>query len=141
MGFTHFLLFDTPPVFATAADSLLGIPRVPVLRADEAIPLEFPSNPVQAQSWWLAFLKVGRDSRSADLLQATLSQLTPENRKKPSAEIARAAIDHLRGDAVAGNARLFQLQRIYAMNPDVTTDIAAVLKDYNPNPILPPPHP
>ena len=141
MGFTHFLLFDTPPVFATAADSLLGIPRVPVLRADEAIPLEFPSDPVQAQSWWLAFLKVGRDSRSADLLQATLSQLTPENRKKPSAEIARAAIDHLRGDAVAGNARLFQLQRIYAMNPDVTTDIAAVLKDYNPNPILPPPHP
>ena len=141
MGFTHFLLFDTPPVFATAADSRLGIPRVPVLRADEAVPLQFPSDPAQAQSWWLAFLKVGRDSRSAELLRATLAQLTPENRKKPTAELARAAIDHITGNAVGGNSRLFKLQEIYALDSEISAEIAAVLKAFNPSPILPPPHP
>ena len=141
MGFTHFLLFDTPPVFATAADSTLGIPRVPVLRADESVPLQFPSNPLQAQSWWLAFLKVGRDSRSAELLQATLSQLTAENRKKPAAELALAAIDHIRGNAAAGNSRLFKLQGTYALNPEISAEIAAMLKEFNPNPVLPPSHP
>jgi len=141
MGFTHFLLFDTPPVIATAADSLLGIPRIPVLRTDELVPLQFPSNPVLAQSWWLAFLKVGRDSRSADLIQATLAQLTPGNWKKPAAELARAALDHIRGDAASGNSRLAKLRQVYAMDSEITAEADAMLRDFNPNPALPPAHP
>ena len=64
-GFTHFLAFDPPPVFVSrdsAADGTL--PRVPVMRRDETLPLNFPTDRVEQQTWWLAFLKVARQSQS-----------------------------------------------------------------------------
>ena len=138
-GFTHFLLYDTKPVFATAANSLNGIPRSPVMQADESVPLEFPTDPAVAQSWWLAFLKVGRDSKSVELLRATLDKLTPENRATPAAQIAEATIDFLRGDAASASTHLNELRQAHASEPEVITDIAGVIKEFNPNPLLAPP--
>ena len=63
-GFTHFLGFDTPPIFVsrdTAADG--NLPRIPVLRKDETIPLNFPTDKAEQQAWWLAF-PAGRDSNA-----------------------------------------------------------------------------
>ena len=140
-GFTHFLLYDTHPVFATAADSHLGIPRIRVMSSDESVPLEFPSDNVVAQSWWLAFLKVARDSKSAELILATLDKLTPENRSTPTAQIAIAAINYIKGDALTASTSLTKLQETYALKPEVISEIKSVFKDFNPSPLLPPAHP
>ncbi|MFZ9919695.1 MAG: polysaccharide deacetylase family protein [Terrimicrobiaceae bacterium] len=140
-GFTHFLLFNGKPVFATAANSFNGIPRLPVMQADESLPLEFPEDPAVAQSWWLAFLKVGRDSRSVELLRATLEKLTPENRSAPAAQIAEGIMDFLRGDSAAATSRLAGLREIHAKDAAIVSEIAAVLQEFSPDPLLPPAHP
>ena len=134
-GFTHFLLFDTPPVFATAEASREEIPRIPVLQPDEVVPLKFPQDPKQAQSWWLAFLNVGRDSRSITLLRATLGQLTRENQLRAEAKIAEAVIDYLRGDAAAGTNRLLLLRQAYPFDPLITAQIDSILRQCNPRPM------
>ncbi len=133
-GFTHFLLFDTPPVFATPSSSLHGIPRIPVLRPDETLPLRFPEDPAEQQAWWLAFLKVAADSRSPDLITATLRQLTHECQRSPEAEIARAERDYLRGDAASGSGRLLALRAACPFETKITGAIDAALRQFNPPP-------
>ena len=141
VGYTHFLGFDGKPVFATAANSLLGIPRMPVTVADESLPLEFPEDPAVAQTWWLAFLKVARDSKSVELTRATLDKLTPENRSAPAARLALAAVDFLRGDAASAINQLSALREAHAKEPEVVSEIEALLKEFSPDPLLPPAHP
>ena len=63
------------------------------MRRDETLPLNFPTDRVEQQAWWLAFLKVARQSQSRTLLAATLAQLAPENAAHPLAEVARAALE------------------------------------------------
>ncbi|MDQ2659078.1 MAG: polysaccharide deacetylase family protein [Verrucomicrobiota bacterium] len=123
-GFTHFLAFDPPPIFVSrdsAADGTL--PRVPVLRRDETLPLSFPADRAEQQSWWLAFLKVGRQSQSRTLLAATLAQLSPETSAHPQAEISRAALDLLDGNATGGTQRLLNLRRAHPFDPTVLLSI------------------
>ena len=68
-GFTHFLGFDTPAIFVSRDNSADGnLPRIPVLRKDETIPLNFPSDKGEQQSWWLAFLRVAIRTQSRTLL-------------------------------------------------------------------------
>ncbi len=133
-GFTHFLLFDSPPTFATFASSREGIPRLPVLRSDEYTPLDFPTDPGQAQAWWLAFLKVGRDSQSIPLLNATLKQLTGENLKRPEAELSLATVAFLRGDTSGALLRLFQLRQARPSDTATSGEIDDLLRRYNPAP-------
>ncbi len=133
-GFSHFLLFQTPPVMATAQGSNNGIPRIPVLRTDEAVPLQFPQDPQEAQSWWLAFLKVGRDSSSIPLIKATLSQLTAENQRSPEVELALAVIDYMRGSTASGTARLLALRQAYPFDPAVTEPTDKLLSQFSPRP-------
>ncbi len=134
-GFTHFLLFDTPPVIANARNSRQGIPRLPVLHADESVPLVFPSQPDEAQTWWLAFLQAGIDSRSIPLLNATLSRLTKQNQNRTEAKLAVAALDFLHGDPAGACARLSLIQKAYPLNPAVGNAVADLIKKYNPPPL------
>ena len=129
-GFTHFLLYDTPD-FATAEDSTDGIPRIPVLRTDESAPLRFPVEPLEAQGWWLAFLRLGCESCSPGLIRATLAQLTPENQRHPEARVAHAVLDYLRGDTASGSQRLLLLRQAYPFTPDVAESVAKALKQFN----------
>ena len=134
-GFTHFLTFDTPPIFASRESASDGdLPRVPVLRWDEMTPLAFPTESAQAQSWWLAFLKVARQTGSRTLLAAALAQLSPENVDHPQAEITRAALDILNGHLGSGTDRLVQLRRAYPFDASVLSAIDATLALYAPGP-------
>ena len=135
VGFTHFLLFDTPPVMVTTADSREGLPRIPVLKPDESVPLTFPTEAIERQRWWLAFLSVGRQSRSIRLISATLAQLTAETQKHPEAEISRAVVDYLKGNAADATAALLSLKKVYAAEPSVTETIEDTLKDFNSPPL------
>lgn len=134
-GFTHFLAFDPPPVFVSrdsAADATL--PRVPVMRRDETLPLNFPADRVEQQTWWLAFLKVARQSQSRTLLAATLAQLAPENATHPQAEVARAALELLNGNASGGTERLLNLRRAHPFDASVLTSIDQTLAQLAPGP-------
>ena len=133
-GFTHFLQFDTPPVMATAQSSRSSIPRVAILRIDESVPLVFPGDFQEAQSWWLAFLKVGRDSCSIPLMTATISQLTWESQRSPEVELSRAVSDYLRGNNASGTARLMALREAYPFSPAVTEPIGKLLLQFAPRP-------
>ena len=134
-GFTHFLAFEAPPVFVSrdsAAEA--DLPRVPVLRWDEQLPLAFPSDRAEGQAWWLAFLKVARQSQSRTLLAAALAQLTPENIGHPQAEVSRAALELLNGDAAAGVERLLRLRRARPFDPGTLAAIDQTLSLLAPGP-------
>jgi peptidoglycan/xylan/chitin deacetylase (PgdA/CDA1 family) len=134
-GFTHFLAFDPPPVFVSrdsAADGTLA--RVPVMRRDETLPLNFPGDRVEQQTWWLAFLKVARQSQSRTLLAATLAQLAPENATHPQAEVAHAALELLNGNASGGTERLLNLRRAHPFDAAVLTSIDQTLAQLAPGP-------
>ncbi len=133
-GFTHFLLFDTPPIFATAQSSRESIPRIPVLHPDEEVPLVFPQDRAEAQSYWLSFLKVARDSANIPLIRATLAQLTWESQRTAEAEISRAVIDFVRGANASGMTRLIELRQANAFDPAVTEAVDRVLKQFQPRP-------
>ena len=133
-GFTHFLLFDTPPLMATAQSCRISIPRITVLRADESVPLVFPVDPEAAQRWWLAFLKVGRDSCNIPLMNATIAQLTWEGQRSPEVELCRAVTDYLRGNSISGTARLMALREAYPFAPEVTEPIGKLLLQFSPRP-------
>ncbi len=135
-GFTHFLLFDAPPVIASAQCVRDGIPRIPVLRPDEAVPLQFPKDTAGQQSWWLAFLKVARESCSVPLIRATLAQLTWEGQRTADAEIARATMDFLRGASTSGVTRLSELRQAYSFDPVVTEAVDRALRQFNPRPSI-----
>ncbi len=134
-GFTHFLGFDTPPIFISrdvAAEA--DLPRVPVLRWDEGVPLTFPADHAEGQAWWLAFLKVARQSQSRTLLAAALAQLAPENAGHPQAEITRAALEMLNGAVDIGTERLLRLRRAVPFDSAATAAIDQTLTLYTPGP-------
>ena len=134
-GFTHFLGFDPPPIFVSRDSAAEGtLPRVMVLRRDETLPLNFPPDAAEQQSWWLAFLKVGRQSQSRTLLASTLAQLTPETARHPQAEVARAALDLLKGNVAGGTERLLRLRRDYPFDATVLTSIDHTLAQLAPGP-------
>ncbi len=134
-GFTHFLAFDPPPVFVSRDSGADGtLPRVPVLRRDETLPLTFPTDHAEQQAWWLAFLKVARQSQSRTLLAATLAQLMPETATHPQAEIARAALELLNGNAAGGSERLLNLRRAHPFDGAVLMSIDQTLAQLAPGP-------
>jgi Polysaccharide deacetylase len=133
-GFTHFLLFDTPPIMASAQSCRISIPRIVVIRVDESIPLVFPADFEESQAWWLAFLKVGRDSCNIPLMKATIAQLTAEAQRSPEVEMSRAVIDYLRGNNVSGTARLAALREAYPFTPAVTDPVGKLLLQFTPRP-------
>ena len=120
-GFTHFLGFDTPAIFVSRDNSADGnLPRIPVLRKDETIPLNFPSDKGEQQSWWLAFLRVAIRTQSRTLLAATLAQLTPEASANPQAEVSRGALEILNGNVSGGTQRLLKLRNAAPFDGNVT---------------------
>ena len=134
-GFTHFLAFNTPPIFVSRESASSGdLQRVPVLRWDELTPLTFPKDRFEAQSWWLAFLKVARDTQSRTLLFATLSQLEPESANQPEAEISRAALEMLDGEEDNGLVRLMRLRSAYPFDSNVLSAIDNTLSLLAPGP-------
>ena len=134
-GFTHFLAFDTPPIFVSRDSAAEGdLPRVPVLRWDEQVPLTFPTDRAEAQAWWPAFLKVARQSQSRSLLTAALAQLAPENAGHPQAEISRAALELLNGDAGPGTERLLRLRRARPFDASVLNAIDQTISLLAPGP-------
>ena len=121
-GFTHFLGFDTPPIFVSRDTSADGnLPRIPVLRKDETVPLNFPSDKAEQQAWWLAFLRVGIRTQSRTLLAATLAQLTPEAASHPQAEVSRGALEILNGNVSGGSARLLKLRNAVPFDANLTS--------------------
>ncbi|MGI8821113.1 MAG: polysaccharide deacetylase family protein [Chthoniobacterales bacterium] len=132
-GFTHFLLFDTPATFVSHENTREDdIPRIPVMRGDEKVPVTFPADPAEQQAWWLAFLKTGRVSMSRAMLTATLAQLTAENAARPEAELARASIDFLRGDAVAGTARCLAVRKAHPLDGPLLGAVDSILSLFAP---------
>jgi hypothetical protein len=136
-GFTHFLGFDTPAIFVSRDTSADGnLPRIPVYRKDESVPLNFPNDKAEQQGWWLAFLRVGIRTQSRTMLSATLAQLTPEAAANPLAEISRGAIEILNGNVSLGTDRLMKLRTASAFDANVTTYIDQTLAL-----LAPPPRP
>ena len=133
-GFTHFLLYSSPPVFSSANQSSDGIPRLPVLRTDESIPLQFPSDPKEAQAWWLAFLKVGRDSCNISLIKATVAQLSWESQRSPEVEMSRAVMDYVRGNSASGNTRLIALRQAYPFDTAINESVNELFNQFSPAP-------
>ncbi len=134
-GFTHFLLFETSAAFSSRENALDDdLPRIPIVRHDERFPLSFPSERDEAQSWWLAFLRTARLSANRPLLAATLAQLAPENADHPLAELSRATMDFLRGDAGAGLHRIMRLRQRYPFDPAIQVAIDQTLNQYSPRP-------
>ncbi|MDQ6861042.1 MAG: polysaccharide deacetylase family protein [Verrucomicrobiota bacterium] len=120
-GFTHFLGFDTPAIFVSRDTSADGnLPRIPVLRKDETVPLTFPSDKAEQQAWWLAFLRVAIRTQSRTLLAATLAQLTPEATAHPQAEISRGALEIMNGNVSGGTGRLLKLRAAMPFDANVT---------------------
>lgn len=133
-GFTHFLLFQSPIAFASINKCSDDIPRLAVLDSDEEIPLEFPVDPKEAQEWWLAFLKVGRDSYSIPLIKNTISQLTRESQLSPEVEMARAVIDYIQGNTASGNARLINLRNGHPFDSVLNEKVSKILDQFSPEP-------
>ncbi|MDQ2918308.1 MAG: polysaccharide deacetylase family protein, partial [Verrucomicrobiota bacterium] len=134
-GFTHFLGFDTPPIFVSRDTSADGnLPRIPVLRKDETVPLNFPSDRNEQQSWWLAFLRVCVKTQSRTLLAATLAQLTPDAAAQPQAEVSRAALDILNGNVSAGTQRMAKLRSANPFDANVASNIEQALNLLAPGP-------
>ncbi|MDQ2659045.1 MAG: polysaccharide deacetylase family protein, partial [Verrucomicrobiota bacterium] len=134
-GFTHFLGFDTPPIFVSRDNSAdRNLPRVPILRKDESVPLTFPSAPNEQQAWWLAFLKVARQSQSRTLMAATLAQLNSETARSPRAEIARAALELMNGQTAHGTARLAKLRAATAFDANISSEIDQTIALLAPGP-------
>ncbi len=134
-GFTHFLGFDTPPIFVSRDTSSDGnLPRIPVLRKDETLPLNFPTDRNEQQAWWLGFLRVCRQTQSRALLAATLSQLAPEAAAHPQAEISRGALEILNGNVSAGTGRLQKLRAAYPFDATVMSAIDQTLTLLAPGP-------
>ncbi|MGZ4984301.1 MAG: polysaccharide deacetylase family protein, partial [Chthoniobacterales bacterium] len=134
-GFTHFLGFDTPPIFVSRDTSADGnLPRIPVLRKDETLPLNFPSDRNEQQAWWLGFLRVAVKTQSRTLLAATLAQLTPEAAAHPQAEISRAALEILNGNVSGGTQRLAKLRSTYAFDSNVSLGVDQTLALLAPGP-------
>ncbi len=134
-GFTHFLGFDTPPIFVsrdTAADG--NLPRIPVLRKDESVPLSFPTDAGEQQSWWLGFLRVCRQTQSRTLLAAALAQLNPQAAAHPQAEISRGALEILNGQVAAGTQRLLKLRAHSNFDAGVTSTVDQTLALLAPGP-------
>ena len=104
------------------------------MRRDETLPLNFPTDRVEQQAWWLAFLKVARQSQSRTLLAAALAQLTPENSTHPLAEVARAALELLNGNAPGGTERLIKLRRAHPFDAAVLASIDQTLAQLAPGP-------
>jgi hypothetical protein len=133
-GFTHFLLFQSPIAFASIDNSNDGIPRIAVLSSDEKVPLKFPSDQKDAQAWWLAFLKVARDSYSIPLMKGTIAQLTRESQRSPEVEMARAVIDYVQGNAASGNARLTKLRAANPSDKVLAAAVSGLLDHFSPEP-------
>lgn len=134
-GFTHFLGFDTPPIFVSRDTSADGnLPRIPVLRKDETVPLTFPSDRNEQQSWWLAFLRVCRQTQSRSLLTAALAQLNPEASSHPQAEISRGALEIMNGHVAEGTQRLLKLRASSGFDANVTSAIDQTLALLAPGP-------
>ncbi|MEP6955992.1 MAG: polysaccharide deacetylase family protein, partial [Chthoniobacterales bacterium] len=132
-GFTHFLLFDTPATFVSHENTREDdLPRIPVMRGDEKVPVTFPTEPAEQQAWWLAFLKTGRVSMSRALLHATLAQLTPENVARPEAELARASAEFLKGDVAAGMARCFAVRQAHPLDGALLGAVDSILNQFAP---------
>jgi hypothetical protein len=121
-GFSHFLLYGGNS-FATFGADAEFVPRMSVTRIDESLPLAFPSDAVEAQRWWLAFLRTAWWTRSPFLLSATLAQLDPLAAEQPRAEVARAAAEWLWGDSAAAKGRLDRLRRRHPGDATVAKDI------------------
>jgi peptidoglycan/xylan/chitin deacetylase (PgdA/CDA1 family) len=128
-GYTHFLRFG-PSRLNTARWDTRQIDRISVTRADEAIPLALPEDSHSEQQWWLAFLKVARQTANAELIEATLNQLTHASAVHPEAELSRAALDALQGHSVRGRARIEQLLKDNPQEPSVKSSAMELYKDY-----------
>jgi Polysaccharide deacetylase len=130
-GFTHFLLFQSPMAFASIDNLADGIPRLAIVKSDELIPLQFPSDPKEAQAWWLAFLKVGRDSYSIPILKGTIAQLTRESQRSPEVEMARATMDYIQGNSASGTTRLIQLRIAYPFDGSINDSVNKLLNQFS----------
>lgn len=133
-GFTHFLLFQPSKAFASIDNVADGIPRLAVMKSDEELPLQFPTDHKEAQAWWLAFLKVGRDSYSIPILKATFSQLTLESQRSPEVEMSRATIDYIQGNSASGNTRLISLREAHPFDNSLNESISKLLDQFSPTP-------
>lgn len=130
-GFSHFLLFGGSR-FAKPGWSPQRIGRISVTRSDETVPLTLPTDQATLQSWWLAFLKFGRQSTAADLMEATLLQLNSQSARHPEAELARAAVDALAGRPQHALQRVARLRTAFPENENVAWSIATFLDIYEP---------
>ncbi len=130
-GFTHFLLFQSPMAFASIDNLADGIPRIAVVKSDELIPLQFPSDPKEAQAWWLAFLKVGRDSYSIPMLKGTIAQLTLESQRSPEVEMSRATMDYIQGNSASGTTRLINLREAYPFDGSLNDSVSKLLNQFS----------
>jgi hypothetical protein len=104
--------------------------RIPVMKADETVPLVMPADELTQQRWWLAFLQWGRRSASAELMEATLAQLKGEQLNHPEAELSRAAIEALRGWSDAARMRIDALRKAYPHDAIVHAAIDEVVVRY-----------
>ncbi len=117
-GFTAFLQFDAPQLAAPQRHTM-RIHRLSVTRADEALPLALPDDPILRQRWWLAFLPRARQSGSAQLIEAALAQLDKPYQGHPEAELSRALVEALRGHRAEAIQRSKSVRQSYPHDAEV----------------------
>lgn len=128
-GFTHFLMFGGSR-YALPGWAPHRIGRVPITRNDEFVPLALPEDPRTLQRWWLAFLRFGRQTASAGLIEATLVQLDDEAARHWEAVLSRAALDLLAGRRQQAAQRLDRLRTAYPDSEEIAWAIQAFLTNY-----------
>jgi hypothetical protein len=121
-GFTHFFEFGGN-AFAAPRQNPRRIMRVPVMLADEAIAVSFPTDHLIAQRWWLAFQVWTRSTQCVDLIEAALAQLDTPQEAHPQAEISRAAALVLNGHATLAQRRMTALRNLYPHDSTIHSSI------------------
>lgn len=129
-GFTHFFEFG-PSGFAAPRRIPQRIMRITVMRADEAVPLTFPSDPIVAQRWWLAFQAWARRSQSIELVERAIAQLDNDQQSHPEALISKAAVHVLQGYADEARRQLTALRNLYPHDRAIHTAIDDFEADYS----------
>ena len=135
-GFTHFLGFDTPPIFVSRDTSADGnLPRIPVLRKDETLPLNFPSDRNEQQSWWLAFLRVGRENAEPHVCWPRHYRNSRRKRRRiRRRKFPARALEILNGNVSGGTQRMAKLRAANPFDANVTTNIEQTLNLLAPGP-------
>ena len=100
------------------------------MRADEAITLEMPDDPLDPAALVARLFARARMTGSIPLIEAALEQLDDAQRDHPEAELSRALVEALRGYSVEAALRIKTLREDYPHDAAVHHAIDETVNDF-----------